>query len=120
MGLERLGFPDASKATKRTTVRVIAGGILLITILFAVTTYNAYLTTNQQTGTADAVTEWLGNTSFPTVGITIRPSDVDRTIRKESEEPPLPNLYIKLNLLNGHQTKITLQVIPYKSQSYPS
>jgi hypothetical protein len=120
MGLERSGFPDASKATKRTAVRVIAGGILLITILLAVTTGKAYLMTNQQTGTADAVTEWLGNTSFPTAGSTIRPSDVDLTIRGGSEVPPLTNLYTKLNILHGHQTKITLQVIPHKTQSYSS
>jgi hypothetical protein len=76
--------------------------------------------TNQQTGTADAVTEWLGNTYFLTAGITIRPSDVDITVRGGSEVPPLTNLYTKLNILNGHQTKIALQVIPYKSQSYTS
>jgi uncharacterized hydrophobic protein (TIGR00271 family) len=120
MGLEQLGFTDASKVTKRTAIRVIVAGILLISILLAVTTYNAYLATNQQTGTAEAVKGWLSNTSFQTVGIKIRPSDVDITIRGDSEVPPLPNLHTRLNTLFGHPVKITLHVIPYKSQSYPS
>jgi uncharacterized hydrophobic protein (TIGR00271 family) len=120
LGLEHMGFADQSKAAKRTAIRLIVAGMLLITILLAATTYNAYLATYQQTGTADAVEEWLGTTSFQTVGIKIGPSDVDITIRGDSEIPPLTNLYTKLNTLYGHPTKITLHVIPYKSQSYPS
>ncbi|MGB9176524.1 MAG: TIGR00341 family protein [Methanoregula sp.] len=120
LGLEQLGFTDQSKAAKRTAIRLIVAGMLLITILLAATTYNAYQVTYQQTGTADAVEEWLGTTSFQTVGIKIGPSDVDITIRGDSEMPPLTNLYTKLNTLYGHPTKITLHVIPYKSQSYPS
>ena len=120
MGLEKLGFIDASKDTKRKAIRVIVVGIILITLLLAVTTYNAYVTTNVQTGTADAVKEWLSETSdFQIVGIKVRPTDVDITIRGDSQVPPLTNLYTKLNTVHGHPVKINLHVIPFKSQSYP-
>jgi uncharacterized hydrophobic protein (TIGR00271 family) len=120
MGLEQLGFVDASKRAKRTAIRVIVAGMLLIAVMLAVTSYNAYLTTDQQIETADAVHEWLGNTSFQTVGITIGPSGVDITLRGDRETPPLANLYTKLNTVYGHPTRITLHVIPYTSQSYPA
>ena len=120
MGLEELGFADASKETKRKAIQVIAVGILLITLLLAVTSYNAILTTNEQAGTADAVKEWLGDTSFQTVGIKIRPTVVDITIRGDSQVPPLTDLHEKLNTVYGHPVKINLHVIPYTSQSYPS
>jgi uncharacterized hydrophobic protein (TIGR00271 family) len=120
MGLEELGFGDASKETKRKAIQVIAVGILLITLLLAVTSYNAILTTNEQAGTADAVKEWLGNGSFQTVGIKVRPTVVDITIRGDSQVPPLTELHEKLNTVYGHPVKINLHVIPYTSQSYPS
>jgi len=120
MGLEELGFADASKETKRKAIQVIAVGILLITLLLAVTSYNAILTTNEQAGTADAVKEWLGNGSFQTVGIKVRPAVVDITIRGDSQVPPLTELHEKLNTVYGHPVKINLHVIPYTSQSYPS
>jgi uncharacterized hydrophobic protein (TIGR00271 family) len=120
MGLEELGFADASKETKRKAIQVIAVGILLITLLLAVTSYNAILTTNEQAGTADAVKEWLGNGSFQTVGIKVRPTVVDITIRGDSQVPPLTELHEKLNTVYGHPVKINLHVIPYTSQSYPS
>jgi hypothetical protein len=66
------------------------------------------------------VKNWLGDTSFQVVGITIRPSEVDITIRGDNQVPPITNLYEKLNTLYGHSAKINLHVIPYKSQSYPS
>jgi uncharacterized hydrophobic protein (TIGR00271 family) len=119
MGLEQFGFIDASKETKRTAIRVIVVGILLISLPLAITTYNAYLTTNEQAGTADAVNEWLGEGSFQTVGINVQSDKVDITIRGDSQAPPLANLYTKLNSLYGHPVKISLHVIPYKSQSYP-
>jgi hypothetical protein len=115
-----LGFADASKETKRKAIQVIAVGILLITLLLAVTSYNAILTTNEQAGTADAVKEWLGNGSFQTVGIKVRPAVVDITIRGDSQVPPLTELHEKLNTVYGHPVKINLHVIPYTSQSYPS
>jgi uncharacterized hydrophobic protein (TIGR00271 family) len=120
MGLEQLGFVDANQITKRKAIRVIIAGTILIALLLAGTTYNAVLTTNEQTGTADAVKNWLGDTSFQVVGITIRPSEVDITLRGDNQVPPITNLYEKLNTLYGHPTKINLHVIPYKSQSYPS
>jgi len=120
MGLEQLGFVDANQIAKRKAIRVIIAGTILIALLLAGTTYNAVLTTNDQTGTADAVKNWLGDTSFQVVGITIRPSEVDITIRGDNQVPPITNLYEKLNTLYGHPTKINLHVIPYKSQSYPS
>jgi uncharacterized hydrophobic protein (TIGR00271 family) len=120
MGLEKLGFVDASQETKRTAIRVIIAGTILIALLLAGTTYNAFLTTNDQTGTADAVKEWFGESSFQVVGIKIRPTEVDITIRGDSQVPPLSNLHEKLNTLYGHPTKINLHVIPYQSQSYPS
>ncbi len=120
MGLEKLGFVDANQDTKRTAIRVIIVGTLLITLMLAGTTYNAFLSTNEQTGTADAVKSWLGDTSFQVVGIKIRPSEVDITIRGDNQVPPLTSLHTRLNTLYGHPTKINLHVIPYKSQSYPS
>jgi len=120
MGLEQLGFVDANQEAKRKAIRVIIAGTILISLLLAGTTYNAVLTTSYQTGTADAVKNWLGDTSFQVVGITIRPSEVDITLRGDNQVPPISNLYEKLNRLYGHPTKINLHVIPYKSQSYPS
>jgi uncharacterized hydrophobic protein (TIGR00271 family) len=121
MGLEELGFVDVSNETKRKAIRVIIAGILLIGLLLAVTTYNAYVTTNEQTGTAVAVKEWLGNNStFQIVGIKVRPAEVDITIRGESQVPPLTILYTKLNTVYGRPVKINLHVIPFNSQSYPS
>jgi len=120
MGLERLGFIDANQEAKRRAIRVIIAGTLLITLLLTVTSYNAFLITNKQTGTADAVQEWLGDTSFQVIGFNIQPSVVDLTIRGDGQVPPLLNLYEKLNTLYGHPTKINLHVIPYQSQSYPS
>jgi uncharacterized hydrophobic protein (TIGR00271 family) len=120
MGLERLGFVDANQNTKRKAIRVIIAGTILIALLLAGTTYNAFLSTNEQTGTSDAVKDWLGHTSFQVVGIKIRPSEVDITIRGDNQVPPLSNLHEKLNALYGHPTKINLHVIPYQSQSYPS
>jgi len=93
MGLERLGFVDANQDTKRKAIRVIIAGTILITLLLAGTSYNAFLSTNEQTGTADAVKEWLGDASFQVVGITVRPSEVDITIRGDSQVPPLSNLH---------------------------
>ncbi len=119
MGLEELGFSDASREAKQKAIQLIVAGVLLITLLLAVTSYNAYLTTSQQTGTADAVRDWLGGTSFQTVGIKIRPTDVDITIRGDSRVPPLTDLHEKLNTLYGHPVKINLHVIPYTSQSFP-
>ena len=119
MGLERLGFVDANQDTKRKAIRVIIAGTILIALLLAGTTYNAFLSTNEQTGTADAVKDWVGDASFQVVGIKIRPSEVDITLRGDSQVPPLSNLHEKLNALYGHPTKINLHVIPYKSQSYP-
>jgi hypothetical protein len=120
MGLERLGFVDANQDTKRKAIRVIIAGTILIALLLAGTSYNAFLTTNEQTGTADAVKEWFGEAAFQVVGIKIRPTEVDITIRGDSPVPPLSNLHEKLNTLYGHPTKINLHVIPYQSQSYPS
>jgi uncharacterized hydrophobic protein (TIGR00271 family) len=120
MGLEQLGFVDANQEAKRKAIRVIIGGTILITLLLAGATYNAVVTTSDQTGTADAVKNWLGDTSFQIVGIKILPSEVDITIRGDNQVPPITNLHEKLNILYGHPTKITLHVIPYKSQSYPS
>jgi len=120
MGLERLGFVDANQGTKRKAIRDIIAGTFLIALLLAGTTYNAFLSTNEQTGTADAVKEWLDDASFQVVGIKIRPSEVDITIRGDTQVPPIPSLYEKLNTLYGHPKKINLHVIPYKSQSYPS
>ena len=120
MGLERLGFVDANQDTKRRVVRVIIAGTLLITLLLAGTTYNAWVKTSEQTGTADAVRDWLGDTSFQVVGIKIRPSEVDITIRGDEPVPPLNILHTRLNALYGHPATINLHVIPYASQSYPS
>jgi uncharacterized hydrophobic protein (TIGR00271 family) len=119
MGLERLGFVDANTQKKQMAIRVIVVGMIVISLLLAVTTYNAIVTTNEQAGTADAVAEWLGATSFQTVGIKIQASNVDITIRGDSDVPPLTNLSAKLNTLYGHPVKINLHVIPYRSQSYP-
>ncbi len=47
MGLERLGFVDANQDTKRRVVRVIIAGTLLITLLLAGTTYNAWVKTSE-------------------------------------------------------------------------
>jgi uncharacterized membrane protein len=120
MGLERLGFVDANQDTKRKAIRAIIAATILIALLLAGSTYNAFLSTNEQTGTADAVTDWLGDTSFQVVGIKIRPSEVDITIRGDDPVPPLNNLHARLNALYGHPAKINLHVIPYASQSYPS
>jgi uncharacterized hydrophobic protein (TIGR00271 family) len=120
MGLERVGFVEANQDTKRKAIRVIIAGTILIALLLTATTYNAFLTTYEQTGTADAVKEWLGDASFQVVGIKIRPSEVEITIRGDTKVPPITNLYEKLNTLYGHPAKITLHVIPYQSQSYPS
>jgi len=120
LGLERWGFIDANHDTKRKAIRVIVAGTILIALLLAGTTYNAFVSTNEQTGTADAVKDWLDDDSFQVVGIKIRPSEVDITLRGDSQVPPLPDLHEKLNVLYGHPTKINLHVIPYKSQSYPS
>jgi uncharacterized hydrophobic protein (TIGR00271 family) len=120
MGLERLGFVDANQDTKRRVVRVIIAGTLLITLLLAGTTYNVWVKTSELTGTADAVTDWLGDTSFQVVDIKIRPSEVDITIRGDDPVPPLNNLHTRLNALYGRPAKINLHVIPYASQSYPS
>lgn len=119
MGLERLGFTDTNKETKRTAIRVIVAGTIIITLLLAFTSYNALLTTNQQTDTAAAVKEWLGDGSFQVVGIKIRPAGVEITIRGDSQVPPLADLYTRLNTVYGHPTKINLHVIPYQSKSYP-
>jgi uncharacterized hydrophobic protein (TIGR00271 family) len=119
MGLERLGFTDTKEEAKRAAIRVIIAGTLIITLLLAVTTYNAIITTNQQSETTDAVKGWLGNGSYQIVGITIRPAGVDITLRGDSQVPPLTNLYTKLNTVYGHPTKINLHIIPYQSQSYP-
>jgi hypothetical protein len=119
MGLEELGFTDASKETKRRAIQLIVAGVLLITLLLGVTSYNAYLTTSEQTGTADAVKNWLGDTSFQIVGIKVRPTEVDITIRGDSQVPPLENLYSRLSSLYGHPAKINLHVTPYQSQSFP-
>jgi uncharacterized membrane protein len=120
MGLERLGFVDGNQDTKRRVVRVIIAGTLLITLLLAGTTYNVWVKTSEQTGTADAVKDWLGDTSFQVVDIKIRPSEVDITIRGDDPVPPLKNLHTRLNALYGRPAKINLHVIPYASQSYPS
>ena len=84
-----------------------------------VTTYNAFLRTSEQTGTADAVNDWLGDTSFQIIGIKIQPETVDITIRGDGQVPPLAGLHEKLNILYGHPTKINLHVTPYQSQSFP-
>ena len=119
MGLERLGFADASKDTKRTAIRVIIVGTILITLLLSVTTFNAYLRTSERTGTAEAVNDWLDPTTFQIIGIKIQPSVVDITIRGDGQVPPLADLHTRLNTLYGHPMKIDLHVTPYQSQSYP-
>ena len=119
MGLEELGFSDASKETKKKAIQVIVVGIILITLLLAGTTFNAFLRTSEQTGTADAVNDWLGDTSFQIIGIKIQPETVDITIRGEGQVPPMADLHAKLNTLYGHPAKINLHVTPYQSQSYP-
>ena len=120
MGLERLGFVDANQDTKRRVIRVIIAGTLLIALLLAGATYNAFVSTSELRGTADAVRDWVGDTSFQVVGIKIRPSEVDITIRGDGPVPPLSNLHARLNALYGSWAKINLHVIPYASQSYPS
>ena len=120
MGLERLGFVDTNQDTKRRVIRVIIAGTLLITLLLAGTTYNAWVKTSELTSTADAVKDWLGDTSFQVVDIKIRPSEVDITIRGDDPVPPLNNLHTRLKALYNHPAKINLHVIPYASQSYPS
>jgi uncharacterized hydrophobic protein (TIGR00271 family) len=121
MGLEELGFRDASKEAKQKAIRVIIAGVLLISLLLTVTTYNAYVATTELTDTADAVKEWLsGSSDFQIVSIKVRPTDVDITIRGDSQVPPLATLYPKLNMVYGHPVKINLHVIPFTSQSYPS
>jgi uncharacterized hydrophobic protein (TIGR00271 family) len=119
MGLERLGFVDTNQDTKRRVIRVIIAGTLLIALLLAGATYNAWVETSELTGTADAVRDWLGDTSFQVVDIRIRPSEVDVTIRGDDPVPPLNNLHTRLNALYGSPAKINLHVIPYASQSYP-
>ena len=119
MGLEQLGFSDASKDAKRTAIRVIIVGTLLITLLLTVTSYNAYMRTSERTGTADAVSDWLDGTSFQIIGIKVQPSVVDITIRGDGKVPPLADLHTQLNNVYGHPMKIELHVTPYISQSYP-
>ena len=95
-------------------------GVLLIIVL-AVTSFQAYQATNEQVAAKEVVTKWLGpDATFQVQKVVLLGSGVDVTLNGEGTFPPIENLAAMMEQKFNHPVIIRLHISPEKRVTYPA
>jgi uncharacterized hydrophobic protein (TIGR00271 family) len=120
-----LGLPKAIKmemkdeTRKKTMEAITLAGILLIIVL-AVTSFQAYQATNDQIAAKEIVTEWLGSVPYQVQTVVLLGSCADITLNGDGTLPPVESLAAMMEKKFDHPVIIRLHITPEKRITYPA
>jgi uncharacterized hydrophobic protein (TIGR00271 family) len=120
-----LGLPKTIKmemrdeTRKKTMGAITLAGIILIVVL-AVTSFQAYQATNDQIAAKEIITGWLGPAPYQVQTVVLLGSGVDVTLSGEGTLPPIENLAAMMKKKFGNPVIIRLHITPEKRVTYPA
>lgn len=98
---------------------ITIAGVLLILVL-ADTSFQAYQATNEQVAAKEVVTEWLGPAPYQVQTVVLLGSGVDVTLNGDGTLPPIESLAAMMGQKFDHPVIIRLHITPEKRITYPA
>jgi uncharacterized hydrophobic protein (TIGR00271 family) len=120
MGLPKVVRMEMNDETRKKAMEAIILASVVLVVILAFTSYNAYITTNNQVVAGDTVKTWLGPAPYEIQSVTITGSIVGVTLVGDGPLPPVDTLSAMMEQKFGQKMIIVLRTIPQKSVTYPS
>ena len=106
------------EARKRAYIVAIVSSII-VALLLAATSFNAYRNYEQLTKTQSAVEEWIAESDYDTVTVVVREPDVGVTVAGSGELAPIEELAQDLNETFGSEVFVQVRKLIREKESYP-